>query len=127
VAWAHAGRTGAIALGYGHEIELSGVNYEGSLLSARGGLRVSFSESPGHAAAPDVHAGDEVVVATQAQPPQVFRGEGAFDRRAYLAQQNIDLVATLRAPELMVLTAASRTTAATLLARPGKLLATPLT
>jgi hypothetical protein len=27
--------------------------------------------------------------------------EGAFDRRAYLAQQNIDLVATLRAPELI--------------------------
>jgi competence protein ComEC len=103
--------------GYGYEIGLTGVEYEGSLVPARGGLRVSFSESAGQAAAPDVHAGDEVVVATQAKRPQVFRDEGAFDRRAYLAQQNIDLVATLRAPELMERTATSRTTAATLLAR----------
>ena len=103
--------------GYGYEIELTGVEYEGSLVPARGGLRVSFSESPGQAAAPDVHAGDEIVVATQAKRPQVFRDEGAFDRRAYLAQQNIDLVATLRAPELMERTAVARTTAATVLAR----------
>jgi competence protein ComEC len=103
--------------GYGYEIELSGVEYEGSLVPARGGLRVGFSESPEQTAAPDVHAGDEVVVATQAKRPQVFRDDGAFDRRAYLAQQNVDLVATLRAPELMERTAVSRTTAATLLAR----------
>jgi competence protein ComEC len=103
--------------GFGYEIGLTGVEYEGSLVPARGGLRVSFSEGPGQAAAPDVHAGDEVIVATQAKRPQVFRDEGAFDRRAYLAQQNIDLVATLRAPELMERTAASRTTAAALLAR----------
>jgi competence protein ComEC len=103
--------------GYGYEIELSGVEYDGSLVGARGGLRVSFSESPEQTAAPDVHAGDEVVVATQAKRPQVFRDDGAFDRRAYLVQQNVDLVATLRAPELMERTAVSRTTAATLLAR----------
>jgi competence protein ComEC len=102
--------------GYGYEIGLTGVEYESSLVPARGGLRVSFSESPGQAAAPDVHAGDEIVVATQAKRPQVFRDEGGFDRRAYLAQQNIDLVATLRAPELMERTAISRMTAATLLA-----------
>jgi competence protein ComEC len=102
--------------GYGYEIDLIGVEYEGSLVQARGGLRVSFSASPEQTAAPDVHAGDEVVVATQAKRPQVFRDDGAFDRRAYLGQQNVDLVATLRAPELMQRTAASRTTAATLLA-----------
>jgi competence protein ComEC len=101
--------------GYGYEIGLTGVECEGLLVPARGGLRVSFSESPGQEAVPDVHAGDEVVVATQAKRPQVFRDEGAFDRRAYLAQQNIDLVATLRAPELMERTATSPTTAATLL------------
>ncbi len=38
---------------------------------------------------------------TEAKWPQVFKDEGAFDRRTYLAQQNIDLVATLRAPELI--------------------------
>ena len=103
--------------GYGYEIELTGVEYEGSLLPARGGLRVSFSESQEQAAAPDVRVGDEVVVATQAKQPQVFRDEGAFDRRAYLAEHNVDLVATLRAPELMERTALSPTTALTRLAR----------
>jgi competence protein ComEC len=103
--------------GYGYEIELNGAEYEGSLVPARGGLRLSFSEGPEQTVTPDVHAGDEVVVATEAKLPQVFRDDGAFDRRAYLAQQNVDLVATLRAPELMERTALARTTAATLLAR----------
>lgn len=103
--------------GYGYEIELTGVEFQGSLAHARGGLRVSFSEGPAQTAAPDVHAGDGVVVATQAKLPQVYRDEGAFDRRAYLAQQGVDLVATLRAPKLMERTAASPVTAATLLAR----------
>jgi competence protein ComEC len=102
--------------GYGYEIELTGVEYEGSLVPARGGLRVSFSENSEQAATPDVHAGDQVVVATQAKRPQVFRDDGAFDRRAYLAEQNVDLIATLRAPGLMERTVASRMTAATLLA-----------
>ena len=103
--------------GYGYEIELMGVEYQGSFEHVRGGLRLSFSEGQEHAAAPDVHAGDEIVVATEAKRPQVFRDDGAFDRRAYLEQQNIDLVATLRAPKLMERTAVAGTSAATLLAR----------
>ncbi|HEY6385016.1 MAG TPA: DUF4131 domain-containing protein [Candidatus Acidoferrum sp.] len=99
--------------GVGYEIELMGVEYEAALIPARGGLRVSFSESPEQAAAPDVHVGDEVVVATQAKQLQVFRNDGAFDRGGYLAAQNVDLVATLRAPELMERTATSRITGAT--------------
>ncbi len=103
--------------GYGYEIELTGVEFEGSLVPTRGGLRLSFFEHPEGLAAPDVHAGDQVVVATEAKRPQVFRDEGAFDRRAYLAQQNIDLIATLRSPKLLERTVVSPTTAATLLAR----------
>jgi competence protein ComEC len=106
-----------LSWGYGYEIELTGVEYEGALVPTRGGLRLSFAESPGQASAPDVHAGDEVVVATEAKRPQVFRNDGAFDRRAYLEQQGIDLIATLRAPKLMERTEVSPTTAATLLAR----------
>jgi len=102
--------------GYGYEIELTGVEYEGSLVPALGGMRISFGVSPDQLAAPDVHAGDELVVTTEAKLPQIYRDEGAFDRRAYLEQQNIELVATLRAPELMERTMVSRTTAATLLA-----------
>jgi competence protein ComEC len=105
--------------GYGYEIDLTGVDYEGAFVRARGGLRVSLSETSGEtqAAAPDLHAGDEVVVIAQARLPQVFRDEGAFDRRAYLEQQNIELTATLRAPELMERISSSPATASTVLAR----------
>ena len=87
--------------GYGYEIEISGVEIEGTLCPAQGGLRLSFTAIPEGEPPPDLHAGDEVSVLTEAKRPQVFRDEGAFDRRAYLAQQNIDLVATLRSPRLM--------------------------
>jgi competence protein ComEC len=103
--------------GYGHEIELSGVEFEEALHPARGGLRLSFTANPGAAPPPSIHAGDEVAVLTEAKRPQVFKDEGAFDRRAYLAQQNIDLVATLRAPELIERIASSSPTIGTVLAR----------
>ncbi|MGH9741499.1 MAG: ComEC/Rec2 family competence protein, partial [Candidatus Acidiferrum sp.] len=102
--------------GYGYEIELTGVEYDGALVPALGGLRLSYSAEDGKTTAPDVHAGDELTVVAQARQPQVFRDEGAFDRRAYLEQQNIDLIATLRAPKLMERTRAAHTTPATLLA-----------
>ncbi|HEV1995231.1 MAG TPA: ComEC/Rec2 family competence protein, partial [Candidatus Acidoferrum sp.] len=103
--------------GYGYEIELSGVEFEEALHPARGGLRLSFTAHPEGAPPPDLHAGDEVAVLTEAKRPQVFRDEGAFDRRAYLAQQNIDLVATLRAPELIERISTSNPTIGTVLAR----------
>ena len=87
--------------GYGYEIEISGVEFGGALHPARGGLRLSFTAHWERALPPELHAGDELAVLTEAKQPQLFRDEGAFDRRAYLAQQNIDLVATLRAPELI--------------------------
>jgi competence protein ComEC len=102
--------------GYGYEIELSGVEFEEVLHPARGGLRLSFTARP-EQPPPNLHAGDEVTVSTEARRPQVFRDEGAFDRRAYLAQQNIDLVATLRAPELIERIASPAPTIGTILAR----------
>lgn len=102
--------------GYGYEIELSGVEYRGELLTARGGLRVSFTPPPSQAP-PKVHSGDGVVALVEARRPQVFRDEGAFDRRAYLEQQDIHLVAALRAAELLVRDGSSRVTAATMLSR----------
>jgi competence protein ComEC len=87
--------------GVGIEIELTGVDYANSLLLTRGGLRVSFSPGANDSALPPMHAGDEVSIIAQAKRPQVFRDEGAFDRREYLATQGIDLVATLRSPTLI--------------------------
>ncbi len=103
--------------GYGYEIELSGVEFDGALQSARGGLRLSFTLHPEEGPPPELHAGDEVAALTDAKRPQVFKDEGAFDRRAYLAQQNIDLVATLRAPELIERLSSPIPTAGTRLAR----------
>ena len=105
-----------LPFGYGYEVELSGVEYQGRLLTTNGGLRVSFTPEPGQAP-PQLHAGEEVAVTAQARLPQVFRDEGVFDRRAYLAEQGVHLVATLRAPELMERTGISSTNAATLFAR----------
>src|SRR5216684_873361 len=103
--------------GYGYEIELSGVEFEEALHPAQGGLRLSFTAHPEGRPLPDLHAGDEVAVLAEAKQPQVFRDEGAFDRRAYLAQQNIDLVATLRAPGLIERTAPPAPTIGSVLAR----------
>src|SRR5260370_30388250 len=103
--------------GYGYEIGLSGVEFEDTLHPTRGGLRLSFTAHPEGPAPPDPHAGDEIAVLTEAKRPQVFRDEGAFDRRAYMAQQNIDLVATLRAPELIERIASPTPTLGTVLAQ----------
>jgi competence protein ComEC len=103
--------------GYGYEIELSEVSFQEELHSTRGGLRLSFSTRPDQHAPFDLHAGDEVTVLAEAKQPQLFKDEGAFDRRAYLAQQNIDLVGTLRAPELIERVSPAKPTAATRLAR----------
>ena len=103
--------------GYGLEIELAGVEYENTQLTAVGGLRVSFSPQPEDAPLPAFHAGDQVTVLTQAKRPQIFRDEGAFDRRAYLATRGIDLVATLRSPELIERLSTAPKTAGTVLAR----------
>ncbi len=102
---------------YGLEVELAGVDYENSRLAAHGGLRLSFSPRPDDSPLPTFHAGDEVTVVTQARRPQVFRDEGAFDRRAYLATQGIDLVATLRSPELIQRLSAAPLSARSMLAR----------
>jgi competence protein ComEC len=90
---------------------------EDVLHDARGGLRLTFTAHPEGALPPDLHAGDDVAVLTEAKRPQVFRDEGAFDRRAYLAQQNIDLVAILRTQELIVRIATPTPTIGTVLAR----------
>jgi competence protein ComEC len=103
--------------GFGLEVQLAGVDYENSQVSAQGGLRLSYSPKPDDAALPSLHAGDVVTVTAQAKRPQLFRDEGAFDRRAYLASQGIDLVATLRSPDLIQRVSAASLTTGTVLAR----------
>lgn len=67
----------------------------------QGGLRVGFTPKESDPALPEAHAGDEVVILTLAHLPLVYRDAGAFNRREFLANQEIDLVATFRAVKLL--------------------------
>jgi competence protein ComEC len=89
--------------GTGYEIDLQSVDYQAATIPITGGLRLSFSphSATGAAQLPQLHAGDSIDVITEAKRPPFFRDEGAFDRRAYLATQNIDLIATLRSSKLL--------------------------
>ncbi len=53
--------------GYGYELEISGVEFEEALHPARGGLRLSYATHPEGARLPELHAGDEVAVLTEAK------------------------------------------------------------
>jgi competence protein ComEC len=86
--------------GVGIEMELSDVETAEGMIPVSGGMRIGFTPKEGEKL-PEVHAGDEVSVMAQGRLPLVFRDAGAFDRRGYLAQQNIHLLATLRASSLL--------------------------
>ena len=86
------------------------------MIPVSGGMRIGFTSKEGEVL-PEVHAGDEVSVMTQARLPLVFRDAGAFDRRGYLAQQNIHLLATLRTSSLLERISSPPATMGTRLAR----------
>ncbi|GAC1634119.1 MAG: DNA internalization-related competence protein ComEC/Rec2 [Candidatus Acidiferrum sp.] len=87
--------------GVGYELALESVESQGETLPLQGGLRLSYSPHGDESPLPEFHTSDEVAFLAQARLPQVFRDEGAFDRRAYLRQQGIDLTATLRSAALI--------------------------
>jgi Domain of unknown function (DUF4131) len=84
-----------------YEIGLTGVDFEDRGIPIEGGLRLSYTPYGQDLPMPELHAGDGVAVITQARLPQLFRDEGAFDRRAYLRTQGVDLTASLRSSELL--------------------------
>jgi hypothetical protein len=47
-----------LSWGYGYEVELSAVEFEGNLLPARGGLRIGYTSKPNDSSLPEVHAGE---------------------------------------------------------------------
>lgn len=87
--------------GYSYELELSSVEYRGETLATQGGMLLSFAPRDDDQVAPGLHAGDDVAVLAQARRPQLYKDAGAFDRRGYLEQQDIHLLATLRAAGLL--------------------------
>lgn len=105
------------------DLQLTSVEFQQQTFPITGGLRVTYSPAGVQHAAPafgtlqTLHSGDQLSITTQARLPQYFRDEGAFDRRAYLRQQGVDLTATLRAPELLEIAAISPASAKNKLAR----------
>jgi competence protein ComEC len=92
----------AVPDGIRYEIALESVEVGASSVPVRGGLRVNYFPKPeAGELAPAVHAGDEVEALVHAHVPRNFMDEGAFDYRAALARQGIDLIGNLRAAELM--------------------------
>lgn len=87
--------------GYGLELDLSRVETAEGVLPLVGGMRIGFTPKEGEDGLPELHAGDEVAVLTVARLPLVYKDAGAFDRREFLAQQNIHVQATLRASSLL--------------------------
>lgn len=87
--------------GWRYELALRSVEFQGETLPISGGLRLSYAPQPADGPPPVLHAGDTFSVLAQARFPQTYRDAGAFDRRAYLTEQGIDVVAALRAPELI--------------------------
>src|SRR6266852_1760533 len=90
-----------VSWGYQTDIDLNSVDTAEGELPLRGGMRLGFSPQPEDRSISGLHAGDSVEVTAQARRPLTFRNPGAFDRREYLAAQNIHLLATLRASSLL--------------------------
>jgi competence protein ComEC len=91
-----------LAWGYGMDVDLKQVEFQGAQIPLTGGLRLTFAaENRDGPQLPALHAGDEVTVVARARLPSIFRDDGAFDRRSYLAEQGIHAIASLRAAELL--------------------------
>jgi len=87
--------------GCGIELSLSGVDTADGFLPLTGGMRVGFTAKDGEPELPELHAGDEVSLLAEGRLPLFYKDPGAFDRRAFLARQDIHLLATLRASVLL--------------------------
>jgi competence protein ComEC len=88
--------------GIRYDIDLQQVQGSGEWRAARGGLRASyfFDQRVSGNPAP-LRAGERVEILARARLVRNFGDPGAFDYRAALRQQGIELTATLRNPALM--------------------------
>lgn len=103
--------------GYGFELSLKGVDTADGFIPLAGGMRVGFTPNENDAALPEMHTGDEISLLAEGRLPLVYRDPGVFNRREFLAREDIHLLATLRASVLLEKTAAGRTSVHTRIAR----------
>ena len=88
--------------GVRYEIELDSVEIAGLARPVSGGLRASYFRAPQNAEREaELRAGDRVEALARARTPRNFLNPGAFDARAHLAGEGVDLTASLRSTELL--------------------------
>jgi hypothetical protein len=80
-------------------------------------MRLGFTPTDADPQLPNVHTDDSISALAQARLPLMYRDAGAFDRREFLARQNIDVVAMLRASKLLAAVSTPPPTFETRLAR----------
>jgi len=82
------------------DVDLESAQVSGERINVSGGLRATyFGEDIARAAT--LRAGDSVELIAQAHVPRNFKDPCAFDTRAELARQNIQLTASLRSLQLV--------------------------
>jgi competence protein ComEC len=86
--------------GWRFEMDLDQVEAGGAAIAVSGGLRLNYYGS-GEAMPPTLRAGDEVEALARTVVPHNYGDPGAFDYRAQLARQGVDLSATLRSLDLL--------------------------
>ncbi|HTS10510.1 MAG TPA: ComEC/Rec2 family competence protein [Candidatus Limnocylindrales bacterium] len=87
------------------EIDLEQVEIAGSKVPVSGGLRANCYAAPGSAEQPPVaRAGDRVEALLRARQPRNFLDPGVPDVRGALARERIDIVGSLRDPQLLRVT-----------------------
>ncbi|MGH9714269.1 MAG: ComEC/Rec2 family competence protein [Candidatus Acidiferrales bacterium] len=94
--------------GQRYEIALEQVEIAGVTTPVSGGLRANLYGHPGAASIVNdpmqsLRAGDRVEILVRGRPPRNFLDPGAFDLKGLLARRKIDLVGSLRSPELLQL------------------------
>ncbi|HXW17259.1 MAG TPA: ComEC/Rec2 family competence protein [Candidatus Acidoferrales bacterium] len=84
-----------------YEIELESVESGGREVAIKGGVRLNYYANPRQEESlPQVRAGDRVEALARVHAPRNFLDPGAFDTRASLAREGIDLIGTLRNTDL---------------------------
>jgi competence protein ComEC len=83
-------------------IDLESVESAGRAITTVGGLRVNyFWKREAEESLPPLRAGDLVEALIRARPPRNFMDPGAPDTRALLERDAVDVIGTLRSPELL--------------------------
>ena len=87
--------------GWRYTVDLHAVSIPSGVLPASGGMRLTYYAGRNPDPLPLLQAGDEVEALCKARIPRNYLDPGAFDERGFLNRQNIELLGTLRSPELI--------------------------